>query len=168
MIILLKLWEKTTTFLSSALYPTIADIHFYFTELLKHFDYYIGEEDFRQNIVALSLYQKLEEYWVILHENSIIPTILDPGTKLFLIESGEESALAISKIKDQMNAYKTTIPYEKISCDFCPKNIQLKIRRFLYDLPCNKRAKFCNKSYRNHTEKTSDFFDQKSSNFCQI
>ncbi len=59
-------------------------------------------------------------------------------------------------------------PYKKISCDFCSKNIQLKIWRFLYNLLCNKCAKFCNKSHKNHTEKTSDFFDQKSFNFCQI
>ena len=64
------------------------------------------------------------------------------------------------------------VPYEKKLYDFCPKNIQLKnttkILRFLYDLPCNKRAKFCNKSHRNHTEENVWFFDQKSSNFRQI
>ena len=32
----------------------------------------------------------------------------------------------------------------------CPKNIQLNLLCFLYDLPYNKRAKFCNKSHGNH------------------
>ncbi len=49
------------------------------------------------------------------------------------------------------------LPYEKISCDFCPKNIQLNLLCFLYDLPYNKRAKFCNKSHGNHTKIISDF-----------
>src|ERR1044072_8604751 len=110
MIILLEPLEKATTYLSSASYPTIADIRFYFTELLKHFDYFMEKEDFSQNEVASSLYQKLEEYWIILHENSIIPTLLDPGTKLSLFESGRETSLAVSKMKDQINTYKTTSP----------------------------------------------------------
>ncbi len=50
--------------------------------------------------------------------------------------------------------FKSESPYEKISCDFCPKNIQLNLLRFLYDLPYNKR---CNKSHGNHTKIISDF-----------
>src|SRR6266496_2249382 len=53
------------------------------------------------------------------------------------------------------------VPYEKISCDFYPKNVQLKfttfLLRFLYDSPYKKCAKFCNKSHGNHMLKIIRF-----------
>ena len=44
------------------MYPTVADIRFYFNEIQDHLKYCIEMENFDQYMLAASINQKLEDY----------------------------------------------------------------------------------------------------------
>ena len=57
------------------MYPTIADVRFYFNEIQDYLKYCL---EGNQYMLADSINQKIEEYWTILDETTTIATILDP------------------------------------------------------------------------------------------
>jgi len=67
------------------MYPTVADIRFYFNRIQDHLNYCIEIENFDQYMLAASINQKLEDYWTIIDDATTIASILDPEIKsLFL------------------------------------------------------------------------------------
>src|SRR6266498_921852 len=120
-------------FLSSASYPTIANVYYFFIEILEHLNSYLEKEDFSQFILASSLYQKLE-YWVILDEASTIPTVLNPGTKLTLFTSVEKSNAAITKVKKELTSYEVFIPKQSLPAVSKTQNIGTSTKDYFRQL----------------------------------
>ncbi len=86
-------------FLSFASYLNIADFYYFFIKILEYLNSYLKKKDFNQFILALSLYQKLNEYWIILDKTSTILTVLNLKIKLTLFISVKKSNAAITKVK---------------------------------------------------------------------
>lgn len=81
--------KVTTEYLSSASYPTLADVRFYFNEIQMNLDFYIGQNNFTQSEIAASIFQKIDEYSSLMDATSVISTILDPRTKLNAFHNNE-------------------------------------------------------------------------------
>ncbi|EXX68294.1 hypothetical protein RirG_106520 [Rhizophagus irregularis DAOM 197198w] len=65
--IILEPLERATKNLSGSLYPTIADVRFYFNEICDHLKYCVERKDgFGQYMLAASINEKLKEYWLII------------------------------------------------------------------------------------------------------
>lgn len=93
------------------MYPTISEIWYYFNEIWDHLKYCTERDDgFDQYQLANSINQKIEEYWVILDDATIIASILDPGIKTSLFELGEPTTKAINILRDQFSLYLTQRP----------------------------------------------------------
>ncbi|GBC48944.2 zinc finger BED domain-containing protein RICESLEEPER 2-like [Rhizophagus irregularis DAOM 181602=DAOM 197198] len=61
--IILEPLERATKNLSGSLYPTIADVRFYFNEICDHLKYCVERKDgFGQYMLAASINEKLKEY----------------------------------------------------------------------------------------------------------
>ena len=58
-----------------------------------------------QYMLADSINQKIEEYWVILDDATTIATILDPRNKITLFELGEPVTKAINTLKEKFASY---------------------------------------------------------------
>src|SRR2546429_1331035 len=130
--------EKATVYLSAAQYPTIADIRFVFLGILNYLENMIGENEFTQNELASSVYQKINEYWNIINQQTLIPTVLDPRYKLSLFEDGTsatEATFAVTSIL--ANYYNITAPenHETEEKDETPRQYfqRLKKQRLNYD-----------------------------------
>jgi hypothetical protein len=106
-IIILEPLERATKNLSGSKYPTIADVRFYFNEIRDHLKY-CTERD--QYMLADSINQKIEEYWKILDDATIIATILDPRNKITLFELGEPTTKAINTLKEKFSLYYSRVP----------------------------------------------------------
>ena len=101
-IIVLEPLERVTKNLSGSKYPTIADVRFYFNEIRDHLKYCMERD---QYMLADSINQKIEEYWNILDNATIIATILDPRNKITLFEVGEPVTKAINTLKETFSSY---------------------------------------------------------------
>ena len=84
------------------MYPTIADVRFYFNEIRDHLKYCL---EGNQYMLADSINQKIEKYWTILDEATTIATILDPRNKIALFEIGEPTTKAINTLREQFSFY---------------------------------------------------------------
>ena len=100
-------FERATKSLSGSKYPTIADVRFYFNEIRDHLKYCMEGD---QYMLADSINQKIEEYWIILDDTTTIATILDPRNKITLFEPGEPTTNAIDALKTQFSSYYTQEP----------------------------------------------------------
>lgn len=89
--------------LSSSIYPTIGDLRLTFWTLIRHLQHEISVNQ-TQYLVADSILQKLNEYWEIIDNTTIIATVLDPRTKCSTFTL-EENTRAIDIIKRKMNHY---------------------------------------------------------------
>ncbi|CAG8684305.1 6783_t:CDS:2 [Cetraspora pellucida] len=69
--------EKATKHLSAASYPT--------------------HEEYSQKNIAISIYNKLVEYWEIMDHSSIVSAVLDPHTRLKIFSDTEEQKNAIDQ-----------------------------------------------------------------------
>jgi hypothetical protein len=107
--------ERATKNLSGSMYPTIADVRFYFGEIQDHLKYCIENNEFNQYMLAASINQKIEVYWKILDNTTTIATILDPRNKISLFELGEPTAKAIHTLKEQFSFYLTQRPRTQTS-----------------------------------------------------
>lgn len=100
--------ERATKSLSGSMYPTIADVRFYFGEIREHLKYCMEKNN--QYILASSINQKIEDYWMILDNATTISSILDPRSKISLFEPGEPTANAINALRNQFSFYITQKP----------------------------------------------------------
>src|SRR5688572_8828170 len=85
------------------MYPTIGDLCLTFWTLIQHLQYEISVNQ-TQYLLADSILQKLNEYWEIIDNTTIVATILDPRTKCSTFTL-EENTRAIEIIKRKMNNY---------------------------------------------------------------
>ncbi|GBC53889.2 zinc finger BED domain-containing protein RICESLEEPER 2-like [Rhizophagus irregularis DAOM 181602=DAOM 197198] len=132
-IIVLEPLERATKNLSGSKYPTIADVRFYFNEIWDHLKYCMESD---QYLLADSINQKIEEYWTILDDATMIATILDPRNKITLFELGESTTKAINTLKERFSFYyskvlrsRTSIPKENNNVSGREYFYQLKKRR---------------------------------------
>ncbi|GBC42607.2 zinc finger BED domain-containing protein RICESLEEPER 2-like [Rhizophagus irregularis DAOM 181602=DAOM 197198] len=115
-VIVLEPLERTTKNLSGSLYPTIADVRFYFNEICDHLKYCVEREDgFRQYMLAALINEKLKEYWLIIDNNTTISSILDPRNKISLFEPGEPTTNAIAALCEQFSFYLSQKPLSQTS-----------------------------------------------------
>ena len=70
--------ERATIFLSAAWYPTIGDVRFVFIGILEHLENIVETDEFTQSEMASSIRQKIDEYWNIIDQQTLIPTVFDP------------------------------------------------------------------------------------------
>ncbi|CAG8579081.1 2591_t:CDS:2, partial [Scutellospora calospora] len=63
-------------------YPAISDIRLVFIGLQRHLDQYLSNYEEDECYMAQSIMHKLEEYWNIIEESTILPTLLNPCSKL--------------------------------------------------------------------------------------
>lgn len=114
--IVLEPLERATKNLSGSLYPTIADVRFYFNEIRDHLKYCVEREDgFGQYMLAASINEKLKEYWLIIDNNTTISSILDPRNKISLFEPGEPTTNAIAALREQFSFYLSQKPQSQTS-----------------------------------------------------
>ncbi|CAG8785098.1 14292_t:CDS:2, partial [Cetraspora pellucida] len=102
---LLEPIEAATKLLSATLYPTIGDIRLVFLSIQDFLDSYIGQEEYYQNMVAASMYQKIEEYWNIMDKPSIVFAVLDPHAKLKIFNKIKIVNVK-SAVQELMNQYE--------------------------------------------------------------
>ncbi|GES94614.1 hypothetical protein GLOIN_2v1484476 [Rhizophagus clarus] len=118
-VIILEPLERATKNLSGSLYPTIADVRFYFNEIRDHLKYCVEREDgFGQYMLAASINEKLKEYWLIIDNNTTISSILDPRNKISLFEPGEPTTNAIAALHEQFSFYLSQKPQSQASLPF--------------------------------------------------
>jgi hypothetical protein len=60
------------------MYPTVADIRFYFNGIRNHLNHCTEMANFDQYMLAASINQKLGDYWTIIDDAITIAFILDP------------------------------------------------------------------------------------------
>ncbi|GBC34618.2 zinc finger BED domain-containing protein RICESLEEPER 2-like [Rhizophagus irregularis DAOM 181602=DAOM 197198] len=107
-VIVLEPLERATKNLSGSLYPTIADVRFYFNEIRDHLKYCVEKEDgFGQ---YASINEKLKEYWLIIDNNTTISSILNSRNKISLFEPGELMTNAIATLREQFSFYLSQKP----------------------------------------------------------
>ncbi|PKC57138.1 hypothetical protein RhiirA1_401630 [Rhizophagus irregularis] len=115
-VIVLEPLERATKNLSGSLYPTIADVRFYFNEICDHLKYCVERKDgFGQYMLAASINEKLKEYWLIIDNNTTISSILDPRNKISLFEPGEPTTNAIAALREQFSFYLSQKPQSQTS-----------------------------------------------------
>lgn len=127
-IIVLEPLERVTKNLSGSKYPTIADIRFYFNEIRDHLKYCMERD---QYMLADSINQKIEEYWKILNDATIIATVLDPRNKITLFELGEPVTKAINTLKEKFSSYYRK---ESRSQPSIPKENNMSGREYFHQL----------------------------------
>ena len=109
--IILEPLERAIVYLSAAQYPTIADIRFVFLGILGHLESIIENDNFEQKELASSVNQKIDEYWTIINQQTLVSTVLDPRYKLSLFEAGTSAAEAVSAVTSLLANYNNvTIP----------------------------------------------------------
>ncbi|CAG8713410.1 859_t:CDS:1, partial [Dentiscutata erythropus] len=95
-----------TELLSSSSYSTISDICLTFLGLYHHLSKFIDNKSqiTEQYIMADSIRFKLNKYWFILEESTII-TILDPSSKLLTFPTNNEKDTALTSLKNTITQY---------------------------------------------------------------
>ena len=97
--------ERTTKILSGLMYPTVADIWFYFNGIRDHLIHYTEMANFDQYMLAILINQKLGNYWTIIDDATTIASILDPWNKISLFELDELTSKAINALQNQFSLY---------------------------------------------------------------
>jgi len=120
MIILLDPMYKATKMLSSSSYPTISDICLTFIGIFRHIELYIEDQNHstEECMMADSICQKLDDYWMIIDTSTIISTLLDPCSKLITFSTEEKRNQAINMLHSKMNNYAS-----KLNCSNSENNI---------------------------------------------
>jgi hypothetical protein len=135
--IILEPLERATVYLSAAQYPTVADIRFVFLGILEHLDNIIENDEFEQKELASSINQKIDKYWNIINQQTLVSTVLDPRYKLSLFEVGTSATNAISAVTSLLtNYHHVTIPENhNVEKDETPRQYfqRLKKRRLNHD-----------------------------------
>ena len=103
--ILLNPMEKATKLLSAARYPTWGLIRRVFLGLQVFLKRYVEDVTFSECIMASSMLQKIEEYWTILDDLSMVSTVLDSRYKLVDFPEGEKTISAINTIRMLIDSY---------------------------------------------------------------
>ncbi|CAG8550431.1 6021_t:CDS:2 [Cetraspora pellucida] len=129
---LLEPIEAATKLLSAISYPTISDIRLVFLSIQDFLDTYIEQDEFSQKMVAASIHQKIEEYWIIMNKSSVVSAVLDPRAKLKMFSKTEaiDAKKTVQEIMDQY-VYK----YQKTSISMNIKDNPIKTaRKFFWNL----------------------------------
>jgi hypothetical protein len=95
--------EKATKYLSSSSYPTVGETRFIFSGILEHLKALAEDEDFKQHEIATLIYQKIEEYWMLMDRPSVVSAILDPRNKLSIFT---DQSIARENIQSIYETYK--------------------------------------------------------------
>ena len=85
-----------------------------------------------QYMLADSINQKIEEYWAILDDATIITTILDSWNKITLFELGEPATKAINTLKEKFSFYYRKVPQSRMSIS--KENNNASGREYFYQL----------------------------------
>ena len=125
-----------TELLSGSKYPTQGDLRIIVIGLLQHLEMHSDPSINSQAAVAESIKQKLEDYWPILRDSSVLGTLLDPRTKLSAFEQSDHR-LAHHALQACFDLYTTEVN----STD------ELK--------PASKRDFFKNLMLKSHVTQTS-------------
>ena len=75
-----------------------------FLSIQNYLDTYIEQEEFSQHTAALSIHQKIKEYWAIMDRPSIVSAVLDPRAKLKTFNK-EEAINAKNTVQEIMSQY---------------------------------------------------------------
>ncbi|CAG8678074.1 9738_t:CDS:2, partial [Ambispora gerdemannii] len=102
---LLEPMFKATKILSTSTYPTMSDIRLTFKGALQHIENYMNNHTEEECIMAESIRKKLADYW----NPTTISTILDPCSKSLTFTTGEESNIAITKLKTLIQHYRYSL-----------------------------------------------------------
>jgi hypothetical protein len=81
--------SDATELLSGSKYPTQGDLRVIIFGLIQHLEMQSDSSINSQAIVAKKIKQKLEDYWPILRDSSVLGTLLDPRTKLSAFEQSD-------------------------------------------------------------------------------
>ncbi|CAG8503621.1 2504_t:CDS:2, partial [Ambispora gerdemannii] len=97
--------NDATELLSGSAYPTLGDVRIVMMSLLAHLDRNSIESVNSQVEIARTIKTKLEVYWPLLRESSIIATLLDPRTKLsaFIHDDQSHARFILQKVYDEYN-----------------------------------------------------------------
>ena len=125
--------ERATKILLGSMYPTVANIRFYFNGIWDHLNHYTEMANFDQYMLTASINQKLGDYWTIIDDATIIASILDPWNKISLFELSESISKAINVLQSQFSLYSAQRLQSQISSQensISPRNYfhQLKKR----------------------------------------
>jgi len=104
---------SATLLLSSCNYPTIGEIHFTLWTLVKNL-YKQVEISNTQYIVANSILYKLEQYFELSDEATMIATLLDPSTKCSIFTT-EEITRTVTAIKRKLIHYNSSLTLSNIN-----------------------------------------------------
>src|SRR5438045_1997016 len=92
------------------------DVRFYFNKIHQdHLKYCIERDKFNQYILASSINQKIEDYWIILDNAITISSILDSRSKISLFELGKLTTKAINTLHSQFSFYNSQKPQSQTS-----------------------------------------------------
>ncbi|CAG8475106.1 255_t:CDS:2 [Scutellospora calospora] len=95
--------------LSAASYPTMGDIRLVFLGIQDHLSTYMEQSEFSQKTAATSIYQKIEEYWVIMDKSSIVSTVLDPRAKLKIFDKAEAISAKKKKLRNKLKTEESSV-----------------------------------------------------------
>ncbi|CAG8750272.1 2106_t:CDS:2 [Cetraspora pellucida] len=92
-------------------------------------DTYIEQNEFSQKMVAASIHQKIEKYWIIMDKSSVVFTILNPCAKLKMFSKTEaiDAKKTVQEIMDQY-VYK----YQKTSISMNIEDNLIKTARKIF------------------------------------
>ena len=96
---------QATLLLSASSYPAISDVRLIFIGLQRHIDQYLSTYEEDECYMAQSIMHKLEEYWDIVEKSTVLPTLLDPRSKLMTFVTCEERSAAINVLCERMLNY---------------------------------------------------------------
>ncbi|GES91264.1 zinc finger BED domain-containing protein RICESLEEPER 2-like [Rhizophagus clarus] len=77
----------------------------------------IENDNFEQKELASSVNQKIDEYWTIINQQTLVSTVLDPRYKLSLFEAGTLAAEAVSAVTSLLANYNNVIIPENHDVD---------------------------------------------------
>lgn len=97
--------NHATELLSGSSYPTLGDVRIVIMSLLAHLTRNSIESVNSQVEVAKAIKAKLETYWPLLRQSSIISALLDPRTKLSAFTQDDQShaKFTLQKVYDEYN-----------------------------------------------------------------
>jgi hypothetical protein len=122
---------QATNLLSTNTYPVISDVRLVFISLQCHLDQYLSNHEIEECYMAQSIKHKLEEYWNIISESTILPTLLDPSSKLKTFRSHESRMSAIRILRTSILNYKSQSPSLPSASTKDNQNLRLFFEAFL-------------------------------------
>ena len=118
---------------SAASYPTIGDIYLVFLNIQDHLNAYIKQDGFFQTRAAVSMNQKIEEYWSIMDKPFIVSAVLDPCTKLKIFDI-VDTVNAKKVIQEAMNQYIHEDRQVLSTSDNVPESPIKTARKFFWNM----------------------------------